>query len=408
MQALLIYSAALAAVCLTCTATSLHAQGSSVSTESAAYRTYAWGRTLDHGSLEHATIERRGKALRIKGETLAAHERKPLRLTYAVTTDMQGASEHLALVQEYDGQVRRLLLARVPEGWSVDGRVVPELAECTDIDLGLSPSTNALPIARMVSAGLEQANVRAAWVQFPSLVVTPATQRYTHAGPGAWRYESLTSGFGAELHVDDWHFPVVYGNVWTQVAMEHRDAPEWKDDFAAALTADAPSPALGGRAADFDWLVGGWDATVRDIAENGTVRTSTGEWWFSWILDGHAMQDVWISPPRRERGKAASGAQARERYGTTIRRFDRVGGIWRVIWIDPATGAENELSGTRRGDAITLLGMADGRPIKWQFVDIRPDRFTWQGYRLESDGVTWRLEAEFMLQRRGAATGGRN
>jgi uncharacterized protein len=90
------------------------------------------------------------------------------------------------------------------------------------------------------------------------------------------------------------------------------------------------------------------------------------------------------------------------RYGTTIRRFDHTAGTWRISWINPANGAENELSGSREGDAIVLLGVAQGRPIRWQFVDIRADRFRWQGYRLEADGATWRLQAEFDLRRRGA------
>lgn len=382
----------------------LHAGAAAVSTEAIAVRTYAWTRTLDKGGFEHAVVERRGAAMRIRGEILAAHEGAPLRVTYTVATDAQGASRQLVLRQEFGGRVRHMLLVREASGWLVDGTPRPELDGCSDIDIGLSPATNALPLSRLAGGG-DAFEVCAAWVRFPSLSVDAAVQRYTRVAPDVWRYQSLASGFSAELQVDDWFLPVVYDGVWERVARSEGGAGRERRGFAEALLADAPSPQLGEHARDFDWLVGGWDAVVRDIAEDGTVQVSRGEWWFSWVLEGRAMQDVWISPPRAERSVA--DAPAPGRYGTTIRRFDHTAGTWRISWINPANGAENELSGGREGDAIVLLGVAQGRPIRWQFVDIRADRFRWQGYRLEADGVTWRLQAEFDLRRMGAPDPGR-
>lgn len=37
---------------------------------------------------------------------------------------------------------------------------------------------------------------------------------------------------------------------------------------------------------------------VFDYDVDGSVRTGTGEWSFSWVLEGRAVQDVWISPQR--------------------------------------------------------------------------------------------------------------
>jgi hypothetical protein len=45
------------------------------------------------------------------------------------------------------------------------------------------------------------------------------------------------------------------------------------------------------------------------------------------------------------------------------------------------------------------LGDEGGRAIRWRFVNIRPDAFTWQGHRLSDDGHEWRLRAEFQLTR---------
>lgn len=402
------FRAMLLAGCLACASPLLHAGGPVMSTASESARTYAWRRILDHGSFEHASVVRHGNAISIEGDILATHDGKPLRVTYALATDDDSISRSLTLEQEFDGEVRRLTLARADDGrWWINGILAPELAGCSDIDLGLSPSTNALPIGRMLSAGAAGAEVSAAWVRFPSLEVTPAIQRYTRLAARTWRYESLASGFTALLEVDDWAVPAIYEGVWSQTGMVRHARRARRNDFATALVADGPSPELAEYARDLDWLVGGWSATVRDFSSDGRVHVSRGEWWFSWVLEGRAMQDVWISPPRTERGAARPAGSVVSRYGTTIRRFDRSRGAWRVTWINPATGAENELTGSRRGDSIVLLGTADGRPIRWQLVEIRADSFTWQGYQLEPDGTTWRLQAEFELERIDLARSGR-
>jgi hypothetical protein len=53
---------------------------------------------------------------------------------------------------------------------------------------------------------------------------------------------------------------------------------------------------------------------------------------------------------------------------------------------------------SRDGDRISLFGEDAGKRIRWQFVDIRPTTFAWQGYSQEDDGA-WRLAAEFQLTR---------
>ncbi|HEY7184391.1 MAG TPA: hypothetical protein VIC84_23345, partial [Blastocatellia bacterium] len=51
----------------------------------------------------------------------------------------------------------------------------------------------------------------------------------------------------------------------------------------------------------YGWLIGDWEATVYDYAADGTMRESSGEWHFGRVLEGRAIQDVWIAPPRSQR-----------------------------------------------------------------------------------------------------------
>ncbi len=169
---------------------------------------------------------------------------------------------------------------------------------------------------------------------------------------------------------------------------------EFARGFADALIASKPSPALGARARDLDWLVGCWSAVVRDHADDGSVTESRGEWWFAWVLDGRALQDVWIVPTRRKR----QTTDAYTRYGTSLRFLNLEGTAWNVTWINPVTGKQNLLAGSRSGDRIVLTGLDEGTPIRWSFNDITPTSFLWRGEHQSTDGL-WHMGSEFALVR---------
>jgi hypothetical protein len=87
-------------------------------------------------------------------------------------------------------------------------------------------------------------------------------------------------------------------------------------------------------------------------------------------------------------------------YGTTLRIWDATLRAWRVTYLNPATGQRDELIGRRVGHDIIQIGAhGDGTPIRWNFTEITSDSFRWTGVALEPDGVTWRLEAEFLARR---------
>ena len=119
----------------------------------------------------------------------------------------------------------------------------------------------------------------------------------------------------------------------------------------------------------------------------------------AWVLEGRAVQDVWIMPRIAER--SAELPKSNNMYGTTLRVWDASIQAWRVTWINPVTGMRDELVGHWSGKDIVQIGRhADGAPIRWCFTGISPDSFRWTGEVLEADGKTWRLEGEFRARRR--------
>ena len=102
--------------------------------------------------------------------------------------------------------------------WHVNEQERPNLHGALDVDLGCSPSTNTLPIRRLNLGVGERAQVTATWVRFPDLAVLPLRQRYTRLAFDSYRYESLESGFTADLTVDDQGLVVDYPGGWQRLA----------------------------------------------------------------------------------------------------------------------------------------------------------------------------------------------
>jgi hypothetical protein len=153
----------------------------------------------------------------------------------------------------------------------------------------------------------------------------------------------------------------------------------------------------------YGWLIGSWELDVVGYDDSGEVIHSTGEAHAAWVLEGRAVQDVFINPRRVDR--RPSSPRFANWFGTTIRIYDPSIQAWRVNWFNPHDGIRAELIGRRRGPDIVQEGtFADGTPIRWSFSEIGADSCLWRGERLEQDGRTWRLQVEFRAKRMASAS----
>ena len=168
--------------------------------------------------------------------------------------------------------------------------------------------------------------------------------------------------------------------------------------MAEVLHSNGPSMVLGDASGLYGWLIGSWDARVIDYQEDGSKRESRGEWHFGWVLEGRAIQDVFIVPSRDLR--SASTPKEGNRFGTSLRIYDPAIDAWRVTWINPVRSIENHLIGRKVGNEIIQEGKDDdGSLMRWSFREIQPDSFHWTGEQSTDQGKTWHLGAEFFCVR---------
>jgi hypothetical protein len=147
----------------------------------------------------------------------------------------------------------------------------------------------------------------------------------------------------------------------------------------------------------FDPFVGVWDFDCDFYPAGGAVTRFAGEWSFRWILDGRAMQDIWVGYLR--------GTKPGERgMGMSVRFFDARAAQWKVVFIAPEGGKILTLKGGRVGDRIVLEGLdVDGAKLRWSFNDVHEDDFLWRGETSSDEGRTWRTEQVMRLRRRAQA-----
>ena len=98
--------------------------------------------------------------------------------------------------------------------WQLNGAPCRDVHGCIDVDLNFSPSTNLLPIRRLNLAVGQRAEVRAAWLRFPSFTLERLDQIYTRLAERTYRYENR-GGFSAELEINEAGLPTSYGNIWS-------------------------------------------------------------------------------------------------------------------------------------------------------------------------------------------------
>ena len=69
------------------------------------------------------------------------------------------------------------------------------------------------------------------------------------------------------------------------------------DNFATLLHASCRAPEIPESADIYGWLVGSWELDVLHYrAIDVSARKIRGEAHFGWVLEGRAIQDVWIMP----------------------------------------------------------------------------------------------------------------
>ena len=106
--------------------------------------------------------------------------------------------------------------------WILNGEAVAGLNECVDVDLGFTPSTNALQIRRIALEVGQAADVPVAWLDAVTQRLSVLRQRYERRSETEYWYEAPRFDYSGVLVVNDAGFPTIYPGLWEAEPI-HRD-----------------------------------------------------------------------------------------------------------------------------------------------------------------------------------------
>jgi hypothetical protein len=147
-----------------------------------------------------------------------------------------------------------------------------------------------------------------------------------------------------------------------------------------------PAPDRADKTNLYSWIIGDWTMDGVVHFDDGRQHKGSGEIHFGWVLQGRAIQDVWIFPDIF--------------YGTTLRIYDPTLDAWHILWSDPLRQFYTRQIGRAQGNDIVQIGKNDaGEAVRWRFTEITPNSFHWIGERSRNEGANWELQAEYFARR---------
>lgn len=159
------------------------------------------------------------------------------------------------------------------------------------------------------------------------------------------------------------------------------------------LLANGPSNLYATEMEQFGRLTGHWATRITYYPTDGSpARRVSGEWEFSYALEGRAVLDVWRWPGPGE--LLASGRAPHQECGLCVRIWDPRLQLWRFTFHGTARGDLVHMY-ARQIDQDIVMEHATGSDLtRWTFTDITPDTFHWRNQRSTNGGHTWRLDQE--------------
>ncbi len=176
-----------------------------------------WERPAAH-SIEYCEVHDHDSGYIIAGTVILSLDDLPAQVTYSVDCDLSGRTRSVSVNQLHAGANRQLHIT-VDEGglWRQDGDEIPFARGLLDIDLSITPATNTLPIRRLNLDVGNSREVNAVWMLFPTLELKLLEQRYTRTHANRYLYQSLASGFEAQLEVDSLDIVTDYQGIWHRI-----------------------------------------------------------------------------------------------------------------------------------------------------------------------------------------------
>ena len=176
----------------------------------------AWAPASGIGYDECSLVSSRA-GWRLEGALWRQIDLERLALRYRVLCDTRWATRAVHLEQEWHGEAYSLQLTSDNfQHWWMAGEVRSDLTGCYDVDIGLSPSTNVLPIRRLDLSLGEERDIDVVWIHLPDREVARARQSYRRVALDSYEFRSHDSGWRSVIQVRGDGMVIDYPGGWVR------------------------------------------------------------------------------------------------------------------------------------------------------------------------------------------------
>ncbi|MGX1927986.1 hypothetical protein [Flagellimonas sp. 2504JD4-2] len=135
-------------------------------------------------------------------------------------------------------------------------------------------------------------------------------------------------------------------------------------------------------------LVGDWDIVVEMVNASGEVQQSfDGEWNWFYVMNGMAIQDVFILPKRKDQKE-----QDNLFYGVGLRIYNEKLDKWQTAYVDTSNRQIDVGEAVSTKEKITLFETNDKKEkIRITYFDFQENTFKWQQEVFNEDKKTWQI-----------------
>lgn len=161
-------------------------------------------------------------------------------------------------------------------------------------------------------------------------------------------------------------------------------------EFEQALLSSERNPAL---PEEDDWyapLLGDWDFLYTE--PDG--REVQGEWLFRRVLDGMAIEDLFLCPSRATKD---SNPQPDGEYGAAIRMYNSGKRCYDMTYVCSKYTTRLEV---RKENGMIVCTLLEDPSSKWVFDHITEQAFHWRNVTVLEQGQ-WRTNCEVFAKRKG-------
>lgn len=181
--------------------------------------------SLEYPGYEYCHLSSHDDGWQLKGTSVLVLDDNPVQVSYQVLCNHLWQTRTVNVVQQVgvDEQAMRIIVDKRHRWWVENKTLhkeIKELRGCIDIDLGITPATNSLPIRRVPLAIGQSIKLKAAWLRIPEFKFEPLVQKYTRLDEHRYRYESGHGDFTADLEVDSVGLVTYYPENWKRIAVQ--------------------------------------------------------------------------------------------------------------------------------------------------------------------------------------------